>query len=102
MKQIHATDLAAALQSATPPVLLDVREDFEREAFHIGGIWIPLAELIQQKDRIPQDQPVVIYCRKGIRSLIAIQKLEDRFGFDNLINLEGGMDAWHKAGLARP
>jgi rhodanese-related sulfurtransferase len=102
MKQINAAALAEALQTATPPVLLDVREDFEREAFHIGGIWIPLAELIHQKDRIPQDQPVVIYCRKGIRSQIAIQKLEDRFGFSNLINLEGGMDAWHKAGLARP
>jgi rhodanese-related sulfurtransferase len=32
-----------------------------------------------------------------VRSQIAIQRLEDKFGFTNLINLSGGMYAWKKS-----
>ncbi|MFM7839571.1 MAG: rhodanese-like domain-containing protein [Chitinophagaceae bacterium] len=35
-----------------------------------------------------------MYCKMGIRSHIAIQRLEDKFGFTNLINLKGGLHAW--------
>jgi rhodanese-related sulfurtransferase len=45
---------------------------------------------------IPIDKPVIVYCKKGVRSQIAIQRLEDKFGFNNLINLKGGIDAWKK------
>jgi adenylyltransferase/sulfurtransferase len=70
--------------------LVDVREDFEREDHHIGGIHIPLGEIMQRYDEIPRDVPVVVYCRKGVRSYIAIQRLES-LGFSNLLNLEGGI-----------
>jgi adenylyltransferase/sulfurtransferase len=43
---------------------------------------------------IPRDQPVIIYCRKGIRSQIAIQRLEEKFAFTNLFNLQGGLEKW--------
>jgi adenylyltransferase/sulfurtransferase len=32
----------------------------------------------------------------GIRSQIAIQRLEERFGYTNLINLQGGLESWKK------
>jgi len=38
----------------------------------------------------------VLYCQKGIRSMIVIQRLSEKFGYQNLINLQGGMDAWLK------
>ena len=41
--------------------------------------------------QIPKEKTVVFYCRKGIRSQIAIQRLQDRFGFTNLLNLKGGI-----------
>jgi adenylyltransferase/sulfurtransferase len=47
-------------------------------------------------NEIPSDQPVVVYCKKGIRSQIAIQRLEEKLGLTNLINLKGGMDAWKR------
>jgi hydroxyacylglutathione hydrolase len=44
-------------------------------------------------NEVPKDKEVVIYCEKGIRSVIVIQRLEN-MGYTNLINLSGGMKAW--------
>ena len=72
-------------------LLIDVREDFEHEHFNIGGILMPIGTVIQNIDHIPTDKPVIFFCEKGIRSVIIIQRLEDTYGFKNLINLAGGM-----------
>ena len=77
-------------------LLIDVREDFEHEHFNIGGILMPMGTVPQNIDQIPTDKPVIFYCEKGIRSVIIIQRLEDTYGFKNLINLSGGMQAWKK------
>ena len=77
-------------------MLIDVREDYERTAYNIGGIHIPIGELIARMNEIPKDKELVLYCEKGIRSVIAIQRLESS-GFHNLINLAGGMKAWKEA-----
>jgi adenylyltransferase/sulfurtransferase len=45
---------------------------------------------------IPKDKNVIFYCQKGIRSMIVIQRLSEKFGYQNLVNLQGGMDAWQK------
>jgi rhodanese-related sulfurtransferase len=74
--------------------LIDVREPDEHAEFNIGGQLIPLGEIVQQVEKIATDKPVIIYCRKGIRSQIAIQRLQEKFPFANLINLIGGTEAW--------
>src|SRR6478735_1151046 len=76
--------------------LLDVREPLEHESFNIGGELISLSDVMSNAASIPKNKPVVVYCKKGIRSQLAIQRLEDKFGFTNLINLKGGMDSWKK------
>lgn len=77
--------------------LVDVREPYEHEAYNIGGTLIPLGQLIEQHQEIPKDTTVVVYCQKGIRSQIAIQRLQQKFDFRNLINLSGGMNAWRSS-----
>lgn len=77
--------------------LLDVREDFEREDYHIGGMHIPMGDVLAQSQTIPQNIPVVVYCRKGVRSAIIIQRLEG-LGYTNLYNLSGGIEACRLAG----
>ena len=94
MQQISVTKLNELIQSGDTPLLIDVREADEHNAFNIGGILIPLSEIIQKANQIPTNKPVIMYCRKGIRSQIAIQRLEMKFGYTNLLNLTGGMDAW--------
>ena len=77
--------------------LLDVREPDEHAAFNIGGELMPLGDVMNLASTIPTNKPVIVYCKKGIRSQIAIQRLEDKFGLTNLINLQGGMEAWEKS-----
>lgn len=75
--------------------LIDVRQQWERDEFNIGGLHIPLDEVMQHTREIPKDKPVIIYCRKGIRSRIAIQRLEAQ-GYNNLVNLDGGLEAYKR------
>ena len=73
-------------------VLIDVREPEEHEAYNIGGRLIPLGEITQRIAQIPTNLPVVIYCKRGIRSQIAIQKLQRKSTqLDNLYNLRDGI-----------
>lgn len=76
-------------------VLLDVREDYERAEFNIGGLHIPLGEIGASLDKLIsyRDQEVIVYCRSGKRSAVA-QSLLLQSGFKNVRNLEGGMLAY--------
>jgi rhodanese-related sulfurtransferase len=95
MKKITPAVLKEWLNADKPFILIDVREEWEHEAYNIGGIHIPVGEIMARKDEIPQMGDVVLYCEKGIRSSIVIQRLE-QLGYSNLYNLTGGMSAWKK------
>jgi adenylyltransferase/sulfurtransferase len=87
----------AELKSILPDsgiFLLDVREQDEHDEFNIGGVLIPLGEIISRINEIPTNQKVLVYCKRGIRSMIAIQKLLIKNPNLELINLSGGMEAW--------
>ena len=96
MQHISATELFTALKEGTDLMLIDVREAFEHEAFNIGGTLIPFQEILNHYSIINKYSPVVLYCEKGVRSQIAIQRLENKFPFENLYNLIGGMEEWRK------
>lgn len=95
MKTITAAELKGWQENHKIFQMLDVREHWEHEAFNIGGKNIPMNEIMSQKDVIDKNIPTVIYCEKGVRSAIIIQRLT-AYGFDNLYNLDGGMSAWRK------
>ena len=96
MKSITSNELFHLLASNASIQLIDVREPYEHAEFNIGGESIPLSQIIQQIERIDKEMPVVMYCRKGIRSHIAIQRLQNKIPFENLVNLSGGMEDWKK------
>ncbi len=62
---------------------------------NIGGELIPLNTILQHRDKIAKDKPVVVHCKGGVRSAKAIRALEEA-GFDNLYNLKGGIVAYAK------
>ena len=76
-------------------VLLDVREAYERDEFNIGGIHIPLGDLMASFDKLAshKEDEIIVYCRSGKRSAMATQLLTQS-GFSNVRNLTGGMLAW--------
>ena len=96
MQSITPIQLQQKITNKEEFFLIDVRETFEHEDFNIGGVLIPLNEVIQNINQIPIDRPVILYCKKGIRSHIAIERLQQKFAFTNLINLEGGIEAWKR------
>ena len=96
MKSITASAFKEKIENKEDFQLIDVREPDEHHEFNIGGELIPLSDIVQQVERIATDKPVIIYCRKGIRSQVAIQRLQEKFPFTNLINLIGGTEAWKK------
>jgi len=88
--------LKARLDNGEQINLLDVREDYERAEFNIGGTHLPLGKIqAMQFEDIEdwKDQEVIIYCRSGNRSGIAGLFME-QVGFKNPVNLVGGMLAW--------
>jgi rhodanese-related sulfurtransferase len=96
MRSITATALATLIENKDSFQLIDVREPEEHDEFNIGGQLIPLGEIVHHSEEIATDKPVIIYCRKGIRSQVAIQRLQEKFPFTNLLNLVGGTEAWRK------
>lgn len=96
MHQLTSQELKTWIATGKDFVLIDVREQWERDTYSIGGLHIPMGELMGRIREIPRDKDVVLYCEKGIRTVIAIQRLEAS-GFRNLFNLSGGMKAWKDA-----
>lgn len=94
---IDCTGAAAAL-AAGGARFVDVREPDEWRTGHIpGAIHIPLGELGTRYLEIPLHEPVIMVCRVGGRSYQATEFLLDH-GFDQVVNLDGGMLAWEDAG----
>jgi rhodanese-related sulfurtransferase len=84
--------------------LIDVRTEAEVAQGVIGGaIHIPLHLLPLRAADIPQDKPVVIYCRSGARSAQACAFMASK-GYENMHNLAGGIMAWARSGntLSQP
>jgi rhodanese-related sulfurtransferase len=91
MQNISLNDIDQWRANDTDFQLIDVREPIENEQFNIGGVLIPLGEIIQQKNKINPDKKVVFYCKRGIRSQIAIQRLQRHFPDADFYNLQGGI-----------
>ncbi|MDG2420058.1 MAG: rhodanese-like domain-containing protein [Saprospiraceae bacterium] len=71
--------------------LIDVREPDEHEACNIGGQLIPLNSILRKTELLDFSQPIVIYCKRGIRSQLAIQRLAIRFPEAQFYNLSQGI-----------
>ena len=77
--------------------LLDVRRDDEWRAGHAPqAVHVPLDQLPARVGELSTDRRVVAVCRSGARSGRATMYLRS-LGLD-VVNLEGGMQAWVRAG----
>ncbi|MCH2452406.1 MAG: molybdopterin-synthase adenylyltransferase MoeB [Gemmatimonadetes bacterium] len=94
--EMEPSQLKDQLGSNNPPFVLDVRESFEWDIVNLGDFGsylIPLGELDQRIDEIPDDREIVVHCRSGVRSAKAANILADN-GFSGLHNLSGGILGW--------
>lgn len=84
--------------SAEGAHLIDVRTEAEvAQGVIRGAVHIPLHLLPLRAADVPQDKPVVIYCRSGARSAQACAFMAAQ-GFPNMHNLAGGILSWARSG----
>lgn len=93
MKEISVIELKSRLDNGDELQLIDIRETNEYDYCNIGAELIPMGDLMANIDRIARDKDVVLHCKSGGRSSAMVKALMSR-GFDNVINLSGGIMAW--------
>jgi rhodanese-related sulfurtransferase len=78
--------------------VIDVRTPGEYAGGHVpGSINIPHMSILAQKDKLAKDRELVFICQVGQRSALACE-FAAAAGFKDLYNVEGGTEAWIKAG----
>ncbi len=98
LPQITVEALSQRLQG-TGMQVLDVRREPEWDAGHIAGAsWWPLDNFKVAPPEIDRNIPIAVHCKGGYRSMIACSLLQ-RAGFQNVVNVVGGFDAWQQAKL---
>jgi NADPH-dependent 2,4-dienoyl-CoA reductase/sulfur reductase-like enzyme/rhodanese-related sulfurtransferase len=90
---ITAARLREELAGGQPPLVVDVRNLNEYEASHLrGALHLPLDELRFRLEEVPRDRSLVVHCRSGYRSHLALRILKQN-GFQQVRNLTGGFIA---------
>jgi len=97
---IKPKDLYAQMQKPDSPVVVDVRLPNEWMGLRIGTVVnLPLNRLAElAPGKLDPEQKVVTVCNSAFRSSLAVGILE-RLNFKKVASLDGGSEAWIKAGL---
>jgi rhodanese-related sulfurtransferase len=95
---ITVQELKEMIDTGKDFALIDVREQNEYEIVSIpGAVLIPKDRILSGEalSEIPQDKPVVLHCKTGVRSAEALATLHQA-GFRDAVHVGGGVIAWAK------
>jgi hydroxyacylglutathione hydrolase len=99
--RMNVDELAGRLERAAPadaPLVIDVRQANEYEAYHLpGSINIAAGSLPERLDELPSDHPIVTICAAGLRAGLAASILRSS-GFEDVSWVASGVPAWRAAG----
>lgn len=99
MKEYTVEEVSAAM-ARDEVLVIDIREADELAAQHVPGmVHIPMSELQDRLDEVPDDREVVLFCRSGNRSGRVADVLTSLGDWGEVVNCEGGILAWAAAGL---
>ena len=95
--EITVDQLKQQLASATPPLLLDVREQWEFDTANIqSSKLMPMGEIPSRAHQeLDEEAPILVLCHHGARSLSVAAWLRQQ-GFDKAQSVSGGIDAWSR------
>lgn len=94
ISEIAPADLKQRLERGERPLIVDVREPWEVAAASLpGAVNIPMGEIPSRLTELDPDRETIVLCHHGIRSAQVAMYLA-RNGFERVINLSGGIDAW--------
>ncbi len=102
VKRMQVAELKTILDRDPKAVLIDVREVPEyQEVRAARAQLVPLSAFSAEQVLgigADKDAPVYLICRSGARSMRAAEILAQA-GFSNLVNIEGGTNAWVSSGF---
>ncbi len=94
IEELSPEQLKQRLDTQENLLLIDVRELYEREICAIDGSeHIPLGIILEDSPELAKNQPLVFYCKSGVRSAQACTRYE-QLGYEAVFNLKGGILAW--------
>ncbi len=103
--RVEVAELKRRLDAGEPTVVLDVREEDERDLCAVGlpatavDLHVPMGQIPARVGEIADAMtgaagaPLVVYCHHGQRSMVVARWLAAR-GVGPAFNLERGIDAW--------
>jgi hydroxyacylglutathione hydrolase len=101
--RLNVDELAGRLARSGPadaPLVIDVRQANEYEAYHVpGSVHIAAGSLPDRLAELPRDQPIVTICAAGLRAGVAASILRAD-GFEDVSWVASGVPAWRAAGHA--
>ena len=100
VSEIDSAGLQERMAAGEDIHLVDIRTPGEvAQAAIPNAAHLPMHLLPLRMSELPRDKEVVLYCRSGARSYHACAYLAQQ-GFDNVLNLRGGIIAWARHGFA--
>jgi len=99
VRELSALELKERMDRNDEIVLVDVREDWERQIIDLpeyGQKHLPMGELPTRHGELDQGAEIVVYCRSGARSDNAARFLR-HVGFGTVLNLVGGVLSWRES-----
>lgn len=98
---VSVSEASAVIEEAPAAlVVLDVRTPEEYNQGHLEGainVDFYAEDFAAQLDQLDKDVPYVLYCKSGNRSGQTAPIMTD-LGFDEVFEIDGGIDAWSAAG----
>lgn len=100
MLKTISPESAARLLREGGATLVDVREPDEHARERIPGARnLPLSRLDQVELAVLDGRPVLFHCRSGARTQGSAARLAAKAGLCEAFAVEGGLEAWKRAGL---
>ncbi len=95
--EIDSSNAITKMKQGWSPYFIDVRSQQENDEARIAKAvdLCPHTEILSVIERIPKDVDVLVHCRSGMRSQLAIMQLIEA-GYDGskMYNLSGGIIGW--------
>jgi rhodanese-related sulfurtransferase len=99
VQRITANELELNHKPTT--LIIDVRKKSEFDSEHlINAINIPLNQINNHLSSFPKNEPFILHCAGGYRSMIAASILKQR-GWDNFVDVEGGFAELSKTAIPK-
>jgi rhodanese-related sulfurtransferase len=96
VKEISIREVKEKQASGSAFHFVDVREESEWNAGHADGA-IHIGKGVLERDivsKIPsKDEPIILYCGGGFRSILAAENLQ-KMGYTNVLSMQGGYREW--------